>query len=67
MAYFLYKGEEERQMQFMIDEVSDLNDLPTTTTAGANGHDVVGAGSSAICIGSGDVYFLNSSDEWIKF
>lgn len=66
MAYYLYKGEEERQMQFMVDKESEMSDLPTTSKVGANGHDAVSAGSIAICIESGELYILNSSDEWTK-
>lgn len=57
---------------FFCDEPSDIANLPTSTTEGVQqGSDTVScqkvnAGSSCLCIGSGELYMLNSSDTWVS-
>lgn len=40
--------------EFMFDSADELSSLPTDC----------GMGSTALCIGSGQVYVLNSNKEW---
>ena len=54
MAYCLYKGEEERQMQYILDKDTDVSSLPTSD----------GFGSVAYSIDSHKVYMLDSSKTW---
>ena len=66
MACILYKGEEERQFQYIVDANTDINSLPTSTTKGANGEDCISIGSMALSIASGNIYVLDSSNTWTK-
>lgn len=43
-------------LEFMIDTVNDLNQLPVD----------VPMGSTAFCIEDGSVYVINSSGEWVE-
>ena len=66
MACIKYIGIEEGQFQFIIDMDSDINNLPTSTTKGANGENCVSKGSMAMSISSGSIFVLNSSDVWTE-
>lgn len=72
MAYYFNKGLEERQESFFVETEEDISKLPTTTTEGDktkakdSAYRKVAAGSIALCIETGDVYILNTNDNWIK-
>lgn len=75
MAYWIndtVKVGNARQLQFYIDTDEDISNLPNLTTSGVKqGDDEVsnlpcGKGSTAFSIATGNVYILNSFDEWIK-
>lgn len=61
-----------RQIQFFTDTNDDIVNLPTSNTYGVKqGNDIIhylpcGKGSTALSIGSGDIFILNSSDQWIR-
>ena len=64
MACILYKGENERQFQYIVDSDSDISNLPTSTTKGSNGEDCISIGSMAMSIESGKIFVLGSSNTW---
>ena len=66
MACILFKGDEERQFQFIIDNDSDISNLPTSTQKGSNNEDCVSKGSIALSIESGHIYVLDSSNNWTE-
>lgn len=66
MAYTLYKGEEERQMQFIVEKAAEVSDLPTTSDFGKNGEGKVAFGSIAFVIDDSSIYMLDSSDTWTE-
>lgn len=55
---------------FYCDEPADVRNLPTSSALGVQqGEDTVSCqkvypGSSCMCIGSSEVYILNSLDQW---
>ena len=57
---------------FYMDSDADATNLPTTSSEGAKqdvdstAHRKCSVGSESLCISTGDVYVLNSSDEWKK-
>ena len=61
-----------RQVSFYMDTTSDIPNLPGIGIRGVQqGEDTVscqpvGAGSSALCIGSGALYILNSENRWVE-
>lgn len=73
MAYFLDHNSNyvpSGQKVFYCDEPSDIDNLPTSKKEGApqNGtvtDNKVQPGSSCLCISTGDLYILNSNDEWV--
>lgn len=55
-------------MEFTVDNVADIANLPTSTKA-RGGYDPVPWGSICTVIGTGGnsaVYQLNSKDEWVE-
>lgn len=64
------KANNARQFQYYMDTDADKNNLPTSSSSGVKqGEDEVsclpcGKGSTAFSIGSGNVFILNSNDEW---
>ena len=60
-----------RQLQYFMDTDTDLGDLPTTSAEGVQQdedttiHLTCGKGSIALAISTGNLYVLDSSDEWI--
>ena len=74
MAYWLVAGSNSgasKQMQYFMDSDSDLSSLPNMEHSGTNSDDVAalpcGKGSSALSIGSGKIYILNSNNQWVEF
>ena len=61
-----------RQRDFYCDSVSDITNLPTSTSPGVQqGADTIscqpcGAGSFCLCIADATGYFLNSNDQWVE-
>ncbi len=55
---------------FQCDSPSDVPNLPTSTTLGKGDDETanqkVEKSSSCLCLGSGELYILNSEDEWIS-
>lgn len=56
---------------YIMDDDSDLSDLPTSSSEGLNQNDGVShkkadKGSKAFSISSSKNYILNSSDEWTE-
>lgn len=49
---------------FIIDAAADVSDLPTQENEGANGEAPVAMGSDALCIATGDLYFLTGNGTW---
>lgn len=55
---------------FYCDTPADITNLPTSSSEGVQqGDDTVSCqkvspGSSCLCIGSGELYMLNSLDQW---
>lgn len=43
--------------EFVIDSEEDIKNLPLDCPAG----------SAALCLSTGDVYMLNTKDEWVNF
>ena len=72
MAYFLNKGTEERQEQFLVETAAEIAKLPTATSLGdksvavENAYQKVAAGSTALVIATGEVYVLTTSNVWTK-
>ena len=72
MAYWFVSGANpggSNQKQYMMDSDSDLTSLPTATSNGVKQADDVthlpcGRGSMALSIVSGNIYILNSNNEW---
>ena len=64
MACITYKGENDKQLQFIVDADSDISKLPTSTTKGQNGEGCVAIGSMAMSIGSGKIFVLASNNTW---
>ena len=62
MAYFMHKGLPKGQKEYFIDTDSDVASLPTSTSTGEK----AAKGSMAISIASGNLFILNSSDQWTK-
>lgn len=76
MAYWIDESApvgSRRQITFLMDTDSDVANLPTSVASGVQqGQDVVscqpcGKGSRALSIGSGNIFLLNSQDEWIEW
>lgn len=65
MAYYVYKGDEERQMKFVVDTEADIANLPNLADNDPGTQDVM-AGSAAFCIGNSSLYMLNSEGVWKK-
>jgi hypothetical protein len=78
MAYWIdetdpirYSGT-SRQVSFYIDTSADVASLPGINRRGVQQGDntvscqPVGPGSSALCIGSGTLFILNSEDVWVE-
>ena len=58
-------------VSFMADSDSDIPDLPTSSSEGVSQgdsttHMKVARGSSCLSLGSGSLFILNSSDQWIE-
>ena len=75
MAYWIdatTKSNNGRQWQFYVDSDSDIRKLPTSSAPGTQqGDDTVsclpcGKGSVAFSIASGNLFVLNSSDNWVQ-
>ena len=72
MAYWFKAGVNpgsSKQFEYIMDSDNDLTDLPNTSADGTSqGDDITHLkcekGSTAFSIDSGNVYVLNSSDEW---
>ena len=74
MAYWIDNNQpyvSGKQVQFFADTDEDIASLPTSTHIGVKqsdtvSHQIVGKGSIALSIESGNVYMLNSRDFWVK-
>ena len=75
MAYFIDYNNSYvpgKQVSFFCDTPDDIQNLPTSRREGVpqsgdtSVDDKVVAGSTCLCISTGDVYMLNSNDEWVK-
>lgn len=75
MAYWFIAGANpgaSKQVQFYMDSDSDVSDLPTSSANGVkqDGDDVsylpCGKGSVALSITTGNIFILDSSDEWTQ-
>lgn len=75
MAYWIdatAKVNSARQWQFYVDSDSDIIKLPTSSASGVQqGNDVIsclpcGKGSVALSIATGNLFVLNSSDNWVQ-
>lgn len=75
MSYWIdatTKANNPRQLQFYVDTDADISKLPTTSTNGVKqGNDSFscrpcGKGSVAFSIASGNLFVLNSSDNWVQ-
>lgn len=72
MAYFLNKGLAASQQEFIVETVADIAKLPTSTatgnaTAAFDGSTgMVGIGSKALCVATGDLYILTPDNSWTK-
>jgi hypothetical protein len=61
-----------KQVMFIADSASDVNNLPTMTTEGTQqgvdnvSNNKVAMGSKCLIIPTGEVYILNSSNQWVK-
>jgi len=76
MAYWIDESApvgSRRQMTFLMDSDSDVASLPTSVAAGIQqGQDIIscrpcGIGSRALSIGSGNIFLLNSQNQWIEW
>lgn len=60
------------QKTFFCDSTADISNLPTITSDGEKQGDdpvsnkKVGLGSTCLVVGTGDVYMLDSNNEWTK-
>ena len=66
MACITYKGEDNRQVQYIVDTDSDISKLPTSTARGQNGDGCVSIGSMAMSIASGKIFVLASNNTWTE-
>ena len=71
--YLINQGLEARQEQFIAETAADIAKLPTMTSVGnasaaydANADRKVAAGSMALCVATGDIYVLSTSNSWDK-
>ena len=61
-----------KQVMFIADSASDVSNLPTMTSEGNQQGDdnvsnkKVAMGSKCLIIETGEVYILNSSNQWVK-
>ena len=59
-----------RQLQFYMDTDLDISLLPTSVSYGSGDNYIYnlpcGKGSAALAIDSGNIYVLNSSDDWVE-
>lgn len=68
--FLLNRGITESQEQFIVEHVSDIQKLPTSTKEGdkslsfGQAYNIVGFGSIAWCIENGKFYVLATDDEW---
>ena len=63
MSYYIVRDYNyERQNDFIIDTDEDVALLPTSTV----GNVKTGKGSMALSIATGNLFVLNSEDEWVK-
>ena len=68
--YLLNRGQSESQEQFIVEEASDIQKLPTSTTEGdksfsyGKAYKTVGIGSIAWCIENGKFYALKTDNTW---
>lgn len=77
MAYWIDSSDSGRHytsehiVAFMCDDTSDIPTLPTSSSMGVQqGADTISCrpcdkGSSCMCLGSSELYILNSKDQWI--
>ncbi len=74
MAYWIDNNQpyvSGKQVQFFADTDADIANLPTATSTGVEqgdsvSHQIVGKGSTALSIESGNVYMLNSNNSWVQ-
>lgn len=66
MSCILFRGDDDRQLQYIVDHDTDVTSLPTSTNRGSDGEDCVTIGSMAMSIESGKVFVLDSSDTWTE-
>lgn len=74
MAYWINdtaRSSPTRQMQYIMDTDADKSNLPTAAADGVSQGDSVthlkcGKGSTALSIGSGKIFMLNSSNSWVE-
>lgn len=75
MAYWFIEGHDpggSKQFQYYMDTDSDVNNLPTSTSNGAEQesdstvHLPCGKGSAALSIESGKLFTLNSNNQWVQ-
>ncbi len=53
-----------RIYNYLIESSSDVSDLPTSTTLGANGEETCSPGSMAYSADLSLIYILGPDDEW---